>query len=143
MRSKLEIILMLVSLLLIVNCEAILKNDEESNKPENLYDYTGYDSTGHKIVEGWITMNFQEESRITGEWKLEKTGESEKGNQFGKGNLEGSYDTTHVWINLNPGIIDDNVYLNGELKNGTYQGSWFWGTFAGVSNHGTFKAVKD
>jgi hypothetical protein len=43
---------------------------------------------------------------------------------------------------MNPGFADFNVDLTGVITGSTYQGTWTFSTLHGLTNHGTFAAVK-
>ena len=43
-----------------------------SPNPEGRYSYVSYDQNGNLIVEGWLTINITDSSKIDGKWDLEK-----------------------------------------------------------------------
>ena len=111
--------------------------------PPGAYQYTSYDSTGVAIVKGWLTLNYEGSLNITGEWHLEKIGNPHNiGPQVGNGNLVGVIDQERVWVELNPQYVDNNLQLNGIIENGHYKGEWIWTSFAGITNRGSFEAVR-
>ncbi len=58
--------------------------------PEGAYEYSGYDSTGVKIVQGWMKVFIDDSTGVTGKWKFEKIGNPENiGPQIGSGYLAG------------------------------------------------------
>ena len=138
--TQLLIIMVIISLFIIFCGE----DDPFGLKiPENAYKYTGYDTTGVKIVTGWIKLEFQDSINVTGEWSLSKVNNPKNiGPQIGSGELWGIYDTTWISIDLQPQMRDNNVILNGEMCANRISGSWFYVGFAGVLNHGPFSAIK-
>lgn len=111
--------------------------------PEGSYTYTAYDSTGTKIVTGWMKIEFDDSVNVSGEWKFDKIGNPENiGPQVGSGKLVGMYDEPQISINLNPNWADNNVFLHGEYGEDKIEGEWMYTGFPGVINRGEFKAVK-
>ena len=111
--------------------------------PGGAYAYTAYDSTGVKIIEGWIKIVFDDSINISGEWELDKIGHPQNiGPQVGSGTLRGSYDKGKIVIGLNPGYMDNNVILTGEWDIRKIEGDWMYVGFPGIINEGTFKAEK-
>ncbi|MBU0473551.1 MAG: hypothetical protein KKF62_05265 [Bacteroidetes bacterium] len=111
--------------------------------PTEMYLYKSYDSTGIKIVEGWITINFTDSLGILGEWELKKVGNSENiGPQVGTGKLVGSKHGDLTFVELNPQFIDNNLILTGTLEQGKYVGEWQYISYVGITNYGTFEANK-
>lgn len=111
--------------------------------PEGSYTYTAYDSTGVKIVTGWMKIVFDDSVNVSGEWKFDKIGNPENiGPQVGSGNLMGIYNEPEISINLNPNWADNNVFLNGDYSEDKISGEWTFSGFPGVINRGKFEAVK-
>ena len=48
-----------------------------------------------------------------------------------------------LYVNLNPGMMDNNVILSGRFDTLSYRGRWEWVSFVGPTNHGTFDAVRE
>jgi hypothetical protein len=111
--------------------------------PEGAYGYTGFDSTGVKIVTGWIKIVFEDSIHLSGEWELDKIGDPQNiGPQVGSGKLLGSYDKSQIYCDLNPGYVDNNLILKGDYDDRKIAGEWNYVGFPGVINQGTFKAEK-
>ncbi len=82
--------------------------------PLGTYKYNGYDSSGVKIVTGWIKIIFDDSVNISGEWELDKIGDPQNiGPQVGSGTLHGRYDQNKIYCDLNPGYMDNNLILRG------------------------------
>jgi len=65
------------------------------------------------------------------------------GPQIGSGNFEGHKDSRgSMQINLNPGLIDNNVILDGSLLNSHYDGGWSYVGYPGVINWGRFEGEQ-
>jgi hypothetical protein len=112
--------------------------------PQGAYAYSSLDSNGDAIVRGWFTLVFSETGRVSGEWHfLSITNRTDIGPQTGDGQLTGSVVDTILYLNLNPNWVDNNVYLSGRLDAALYHGRWDWSTFVGITNHGTFEAVRN
>lgn len=126
-------ITVLVMLLIVTSCD-------ESDK---LYEYSGFDSTGAKIVTGWLLFERWDSTAIEGEWSFTAVGQAQNiGPQQGSGILRGGYDSTAVWINLNPGWADNNVFLSGIVRGNKISGIWTYSSFFGVVNQGSFRAAR-
>ena len=111
--------------------------------PEGRYTYSAFDSTGIKIVTGWMKIVFDDSVNVSGNWKFEKIGNPENiGPQVGSGTILGWYNEPQISINLNPNWADNNVFLNGEYCEDKIEGEWMYTGFPGVINKGQFKAVK-
>lgn len=128
------------------------KNIEQTKPfPVGDYQYTGYDKSGGKIVEGQLSITSVESRRIRaeetiqikGNWQLNKVGNQEKiGPQVGSGELIGSIIKGQVHINLNPNISDSNVILKGTIEGKRFHGTWSFNGYAGAINQGTFEATR-
>ncbi|MCH7612087.1 MAG: hypothetical protein IIB95_12420 [Candidatus Marinimicrobia bacterium] len=111
--------------------------------PTGAYQYKSYDTTGVAIVKGWLTLNYEDSLHITGEWHLEKIGNPQNiGPQVGSGNLIGGIDQGRVWVELNPQYADNNLQLIGIIEDGYYEGEWIWLSIVGITNRGSFEAVR-
>jgi hypothetical protein len=118
--------------------------DSSAPPPAGRYEYYGYDSTGTPIVQGWFTIDLSDSTNLIGEWQFTQIGEAQNiGPQIGKGKLSGGFrnDTT-LWLGLNPEYMDNNVILNGTLHGNEYRGRWMYISFVGLTNSGTFIAVR-
>jgi hypothetical protein len=105
--------------------------------------YTSYDSSGTPLVNGWFTMNFSDSVTISGEWHFKPIGNPKNiGPQTGDGNLVGGVRNGQVWVELNPQFMDNNLRLSGTLQGNRYSGQWTWISFIGITNAGSFEAVK-
>jgi len=140
MKKQYLLIVFVFALLFAFACS----EDSPTNPSTNLYKYTGYDSEGNKIIFGIITIVQDTASVVTGTWKFKPIGNCDNvGPQLGEGNYIGSLDSGKtLWLNLNPGMADNNVMLAGNFENEHFAGSWSYYGFPGLMNHGTFEAHK-
>ena len=114
-----------------------------SSSPIGVYQYSGYDKAGKKIVEGLLEITSIESNHLKGTWQLKAIGSREKiGPQVGTGTFIGDLDKDSVRINLNPNMADNNVYLAGKIDGARFHGEWSFSGFAGVISQGTFEARK-
>ena len=116
----------------------------DADKETRLYMYTGYDSTGVMIVSGKLVIDFLEEGKLEGQWQLSRSGTNTDniGPQTGQGVLVGSVENDTAWVELNPDYRDNNVGLHGRLDGREFKGKWIYSSFIGITNWGTFEAVK-
>lgn len=111
--------------------------------PPGAFAYTSYDTTGVALVTGWFTMSVSDSSAISGEWHFWSIDDREGiGPQTGEGTLVGGFAEGEVWLELHPQVVDNNLQLRGTLEGDRYAGEWTWITFAGVTSHGTFEALR-
>ena len=110
---------------------------------ENSYSYCGYDSLGVQIIEGELTIVFEDSSNLKGNWELAKIGNPVNiGPQVGSGNLTGIYEDDTIYIDFNPNFRDNNVSLSGKIKSDSLIGTWSYSGYPGIINYGSFKAIK-
>jgi hypothetical protein len=129
-----------ILLLLVFGCEK-----DKSTEPKNtdIYTYSAFDSTGTKVIQGWFEVKVVDPSRIEGSWHLRKLHNvGEFGPQIGDGHLAGYIYNDSISINLNPDFVDNNIILRGPILDYVTKGEWSWVTIAGVSNKGTYKAIR-
>jgi hypothetical protein len=106
------------------------------------FTYTGFDRSGNEIVRGILEIYYRDSTTVGGSWKFTATGSApDIGPQVGKGTLEGTALGDTLFLNLNPGFADNNVFLSGVLHGGSFSGTWTWVGFAGVINQGTFRST--
>jgi hypothetical protein len=111
--------------------------------PLGSYRYTGYDRNGHKIVEGRLSITSIESDTLKGNWRFHKVRAAGKiGPQIGAGDLTGEVNEGEIYINLNPGMADNNVHLRGRIEGRRFHGTWSFDGFVGGMNKGTFEARK-
>ncbi len=111
---------------------------------DGVYNYVAYDSLGVIVAKGTLTIKFKDSTNVTGEWEIKKVGDPQNiGPQTGSGELEGTFNDGVLALGLNPGYVDNNVFLEGEPENNKYEGKWSWISFRGFTNWGRFQAEKE
>jgi hypothetical protein len=136
--------IILIILITAVSFISSCGDDSSTNSSMTTYKYTGFDSTGTKIISGYLWLESADSSMIKGRWAFKQVGTCQNiGPQIGKGNFEGHKDSRgSMNLNLNPGYIDNNVILDGSLLDAHYNGSWSYIGYPGIINLGTFEATK-
>ncbi|MCC6397300.1 MAG: hypothetical protein IT282_09790 [Bacteroidetes bacterium] len=139
-----EILMPIVVSVAMIGCK-----DSSSNPgalldvPQGTYAYIARDTTGVPVVCGWLAIALSDTGRVSGSWHLQalqfQTG---YGPQVGEGELRGSIVDTTLHVNLNPQWKDNNVFLSGRFDSASYSGQWRWVSYIGVTNVGSFTAVK-
>jgi hypothetical protein len=129
-----------VSFLLFSSCS----DDSPTSASMKTYKYTSYDSTGNRIISGYLWIDSVDSSVVKGGWDFKRVGSEENlGPQIGKGNFDGVKDSQgNMSLNLNPEWIDNNVFLIGSFNNSQYRGDWNYVGFPGVINAGSFEAEQ-
>ena len=140
MKRQVLLILFMIAIIFAFTCS----EGPPTSSSTNVYKYTGYNAAGNKIISGLLTIEQDTAFVVTGNWHFVPIGNCTRvGPQLGTGNFVGSIDNHNtLQINLNPNIVDSNVFLDGELENGHYTGTWRYYGFPGLINHGTFEAHK-
>ena len=111
--------------------------------PKGAFSYSSYDSLGTTVAKGWFTMIASDSGSISGEWHFTRVATSDAiGPQIGSGVLVGGISNGHTWLELNPSFADNNLQLVGTFDGISYSGQWYWTTYIGVTNHGTFEAHR-
>ena len=131
-------------LVVLYSCE---KNDSSLGielGPAGSFTYQSYDSLGKLIVNGWLEFELIDSVKIEGTWRLNNIrNRDDIGPQYGYGKLLGSISDSEIWMELNPQYVDNNMYLEGIKSDNYIEGKWYWISFPGVTNWGTFKASKN
>ncbi len=142
MRLTIKMFLTLLLFIPLFSCNNATENTL-NNSISGDYKYTGYDKNGTVIIQGSFSLNFKDENNISGEWHFDKVGNPKNiGPQYGNGELIGRYREGILWIGLNPNNADNNVELIGSINSETFSGKWNYISFIGITNSGTFEAVK-
>lgn len=112
------------------------------------YDYKGFDTNGVVRVSGVITLRLDDTVKIRGDWRLQVL-HSDKlkdyGPQDGSGKISGQVREEGIFVNLNPGQIQNNIYLEGQVtstNNYAIKGKWGYYAFVGKVNGGNFEMVR-
>ena len=120
-------------------------DDSSTNSSLTIYKYSGYDSTGNKIISGYLWIDSVDSTVVKGRWDFKIIhNEDNLGPQIGKGNFDGVKDSQgNMSLNLNPEWIDNNVFLIGSFNNSQYRGDWNYVGYPGVISAGSFEAHQD
>ncbi len=113
------------------------------------YDYRGFDAKTNLLVEGTITLLLNPSNRVSGNWTLQvfdKEKLKKIGKQDGVGQISGFVQKERIFLNLNPGVFGDNVYLDGrvsKLNLFKIKGTWgHYGWFVGKMDEGKFEMTR-
>ena len=88
------------------------------------------------VVEGRLTLVVTDDSSVTGTWELQRVPGSDTtitvGPQLGSGTLRGQLAASGLWLDLNPGWADNNVFLSLSTKTAdALAGMWDHSTLLG------------
>ncbi len=114
------------------------------------YSYTAADSGGTVLLLGQLDLVFRSDSSVTGSWTITWApgvdGTTEVGPQVGSGTLRGRLAPGDIFLDLNPGVADNNVFLAGAFVPQNmmvgFGGGWSYSTLVGPVAAGPFTAVK-
>lgn len=99
------------------------------------------------VVTGIVRLQVQDDSSVTGTWELQRVPGSDTsitvGPQLGSGTLQGRRSAHGVWLDLNPGWADNNVFLAllPEVAN-TLSGTWDHSTIVGPVAGGSVRLQR-
>ncbi len=109
-----------------------------------IYNYRAYDPSGNLVVVGSLKFNQMDLEGVKGTWQMQnRDGASQTGIHELFGRFEGTLKGDALYLNLNPGWVDNNVVLSGRLSDGQYRGDWAYIGYPGVISDGTFEAQLD
>jgi len=109
------------------------------------YSYELTDSSGNKLAEGKMKTRIYTEPDFTGTFTSAKlTEDNPLSILSADGKLTGTLDEKNkkAFINMNPGIADDNVFLRFTVSESTLDGTWERSGMTGIKGKGIFKATK-
>lgn len=112
------------------------------------YKYKGFDTYGYLRVEGVIAICVDARNKVKGDWilrVLDREKLKELGPQDGSGKIGGKSNGEGVFINLNPLVFGDNIYLDGKFSSANkINGKWTrYGYYTGKMKKGSFKMVRN
>jgi|WetSurMetagenome_2_1015567.scaffolds.fasta_scaffold09630_2 hypothetical protein len=109
------------------------------------YNYTMTDSLDNKLVEGVLNVSDCKNDKIGGTYSKDKIyNDSFPGFSSMKGFFSGRVDIKEkkVFINTNPKIADNNIFIKSEIIKDSLTGKWSFSTMRGTIASGNFYAKK-
>ena len=109
------------------------------------YNFSMTDSTGKIIVEGTISPKDFNDPNISGIYTVTNFIESSFKSEINQsGSFTGVLDekARKVFVNMNPKISDNNIYLRLEVIGTELKGTWEKSTMMGLKGNGNFSATK-
>ena len=108
------------------------------------YKYSFFDASGNSFMEGKLILRSGGE-KLTGEYTID-TSFVERPSGFSSlpGILSGNINTKEmtVFLNLNPKIADNNIFIYADMVPDSLNGYWIQSTMVGIKAKGDFRAVK-
>ena len=103
--------------------------------PNGVYSYLAQIGNA-PVVEGQLTLVVADDSSVSGTWELRRVPASDTtitvGPQLGRGTLRGQLSGSELWLDLNPGWADNNVFLSFSTKTAAaLAGMWDHSTLLG------------
>lgn len=109
--------------------------------------YEATTTVGLPLVEGELRLRYPTDSTVAGTWAFRVSPGAdpaiEVGPQVGAGTVAGSRVGNTLYLDLNPGWADNNVFLTGEAAAGALRGRWTWSAFTGPRASGRFTAEPE
>ena len=143
-RLKLPVFLIILFLQLGCNSGKVEYAEINFNKPDE-YTFIMEDNAMIKLAEGTLTITDIKDSVISGNYIFSKVyNENFPGFNTMKGNFSGYFSDsgTKVFLNMNPKISDNNVFVNLYKTSTSYYGEWRHSTMAGNVSGGNFWVFK-
>lgn len=104
--------------------------------------YSAFDATGQPLLVGSLTIEAAPDSTLSGTWSIHWAPGADTtatiGPQVGTGTLAGRSGSDGVFVDLNPGWADNNVFLMGGAAPGILAGEWQHSTILGPVAQGRF-----
>lgn len=99
------------------------------------------------VVEGTLSLAVAADSSVSGSWELHRVPGSDPtvsvGPQLGNGPLAGWITPAGVWLDLNPGWADDNVFVSLHPKSAAeLSGTWDHSTIIGPVTGGSVRLLR-
>ncbi|MGH2574414.1 MAG: hypothetical protein ACRDFC_01805 [Ignavibacteria bacterium] len=116
----------------------------ERNALIGVSNFTIYDSTEGKIGEGILEIKKNDNNILSGIYKIMKYPDVFPDYWPKEGFFEGNYNSNDnkIFLNMNPKLADNNVFINASRQNDSLFGKWSYSTILGESASGVFKAGK-
>jgi hypothetical protein len=109
------------------------------------YSFTMEDSTSVPVAEGTLKVTDVKDSTISGTYNLSKIYQEQyPGLNTMKGIFSGtiSASVSKAFLNMNPKISDNNIFVNLNIYKSYMDGDWYYSTMQGKNSQGHFKAYK-
>ncbi|MBN2280010.1 MAG: hypothetical protein JXQ65_05480 [Candidatus Marinimicrobia bacterium] len=137
-----KLYLILFSSILISACHSsTTSNPGLEEFQAGIYQYSACDSTDVKVLEGTIQLEFDDPMHFKGHWNVKaKKSDWADHPHTGAGHLIGTLKDDSLSINLHPGWVDHNIFLNGIYHDGKIIGKWMYLSYMGWTDGGNFKA---
>ena len=98
---------------------------QHASTGQHQYRFTGQNESNTVIIQGWLNVNVQSDSRLSGTWHLESVDGQATDLPLGDGTLVGKVDKdARANINLHPTFADNNMRLIGVIQNEQFHGLW-------------------
>lgn len=99
------------------------------------------------VVTGIVRFQVEDDSSVTGTWELHRVPGSDTsivvGPQLGTGTLQGRRSASGLWLDLNPGWADNNVFLALRAPvSSTLSGTWDHSTIVGPVTGGSVRLQR-
>jgi len=112
---------------------------------QTTYLYKGFDTNGALVINGVLNLQVNETNKVSGDWDFQVASSrvNHKIRQAtGSGKLVGTVTGRKISLDLNPGVSDNNVMLDGDMTTTNISGTWGHYGFAGLMVGGKFEAAK-
>jgi hypothetical protein len=126
-------------------CTTTCTSESCSDLISGKYHFTMTDSIDNKLIEGTLNFTGYDNEKISGTYTKDVVlNDTFPGFSSMKGFFSGNVDLKEkkAFINTNPKIADNNIFINFEIKKDSLTGRWTFSTMKGTIAIGKFYAVK-
>jgi hypothetical protein len=102
--------------------------------PSGTFDFTRHNAMGNVLSQGTLTINFQSDSTISGEWNIINGGSG--------GVLFGTFRNESVFLDFTGGCLACIDFVQARLMHNRLDGKWFTGVQWSVTDSGRFIATR-
>lgn len=109
------------------------------------YYFVMYDSAAEKLAEGTMEIAEPDNTLLSGSYIFtKKYAEDFPAYSTMKQNFEGNLTDNggKIFLNLNPKIADNNVFISADVSVDSLNGKWTYSTMKGIKDSGKFRAVR-
>jgi hypothetical protein len=144
--KRLELSAFYILIFLIYGCNSgkVEYADINFGKPDE-YSFVMQDTAMVNLAEGTLIVTHIKDSAISGKYNFSKVyKENFPGYNTMKGDFSGNYysSSNKVFLNMNPKVSDNNVFVNLYLTKNSLAGEWTYSTLTGSDFKGNFRAYK-
>jgi len=144
--KRLELSAFFIIIFLLYGCNSgkVEHADINFGSPDE-YSFIMEDTAMVTLAEGTLNVTNIKDSAISGTYNFSKVYNSNfPGYSSMRGNFSGyiNFSNSKVFLNMNPKVSDNNIFINLYITKTSLVGEWTYSTFSGVRSRGNFRVYK-